>query len=190
MKLNKNELASELLKRSFRFGNFTLTSGKQSNYYFDCRTTALSQIGSHLLGRELFNMLHKGIVGIGGMTLGADPLISAVMSYSWYCGKGDILDGFIIRKKPKDHGTKQFIEGLENFENNSKVAIVDDVVTTGGSVIDSIQRCLDSNLIVKQVLCVLDRQEGGYEKIKEHGYELESIFTTEEILQTKADYRL
>jgi len=177
----KRKLAKLLLKLSYREGDFTLTSGKKSDYYFDCKQTALHPEGGFLIGRLFFEML-KGydLQGVGGMTLGADPLVSGVTVVSHIEGRP--LPGFIIRKKSKGHGTDQYLEGLANFSEGDKVVLLEDVCTTGGTLITAAERVRDAGLEIVGVLAVLDREEGGREKLKEAGLELNSIFTRQELL--------
>jgi orotate phosphoribosyltransferase len=177
----KQKLARLLLKLSYKEGDFTLTSGKKSDYYFDCKQTALHAEGGYLIGRLFFEML-KGydVDGVGGMTLGADPLITGVTVVSHLEGRP--LPGFIIRKKSKGHGTDQYLEGLANFREGDKVVLLEDVCTTGGTLITAAQRVRDAGLEIVGVLAVLDREEGGREKLKKAGLELDSIFTRQELL--------
>lgn len=181
MKELKTKLAKLLLKLSYREGDFTLTSGKKSDYYFDCKQTALHPEGSFLIGRLFFEMLDKyDVDGVGGMTLGADPLISGVTVVSFIEGRP--LPGFIIRKKSKGHGTNQYLEGMQNFKEGDKVVLLEDVCTTGGTLITAAERVRDAGLTIVGVLAVLDREEGGREKLKEAGLELDAIFTRRELL--------
>ncbi|BDQ34919.1 orotate phosphoribosyltransferase [Pseudodesulfovibrio portus] len=177
----KQKLARLLLKLSYKEGDFTLTSGKKSDYYFDCKQTALHAEGGYLIGRLFFEML-KGydVDGVGGMTLGADPLITGVTVVSHLEGRP--LPGFIIRKKSKGHGTDQYLEGLANFREGDRVVLLEDVCTTGGTLITAAQRVRDAGLEIVGVLAVLDREEGGREKLKAAGLELDSIFTRQELL--------
>ena len=178
----KKRLARLLARISYREGNFTLASGKKSDYYFDCRQAALHPEGAWLIG-SLFVDLLKGhdIAGIGGMTLGADPLVSAtsVISYE----KGRPLPGFLVRKESKGHGTNQYIEGLANFSPNDRVMILEDVVTTAGSALKALDRVRDAHLVPVGVCCVLDRKEGGAERLAEAGFPLTSLFTRMDIAQ-------
>lgn len=178
----RKRLARLLLEKSYREGDFTLTSGKKSDYYFDCKQTALHAEGSWLLGRLFLEFLKNfDIAGVGGMTLGADPLVSAVTVLSHEAGRP--LPGFIVRKQSKGHGTDQYLEGLANFAPGAKVAMLEDVVTTGGTLLKAIGRVRDAGFDVVAVLCVLDRQEGGREALAEAGYELVSIFTRKELVE-------
>ncbi len=181
----KSRLAKLLLKLSYREGDFTLTSGKKSDYYFDCKQTALHPEGGFLIGRLFFEMLKEyDLEGVGGMTLGADPLITGVTVVSHIEGRP--LPGFIIRKKSKGHGTDQYLEGLANFSEGDKVVLLEDVCTTGGTLITAAERVRDAGLVIVGVLAVLDREEGGREKLKEAGLELNSIFTRQELLSVAA----
>ncbi len=177
----KTKLAKLLLELSYREGDFTLTSGKKSEYYFDCKQTALHAEGSYLVGRLFVEMLKDfDCKGVGGMTLGADPLISSTTVVSHL--EGCPMPGFIIRKKSKGHGTDQYLEGLANFEEGDKVVLLEDVCTTGGTLIQAAERVRDAGLEIVGVLAVLDREEGGREALKEAGLELSAIFTRKELL--------
>ncbi len=176
----KRRLAKILLERSYKEGDFTLASGRKSDFYFDCRITALHPEGSWLIGQLFTELLADlPIVGVGGMTLGADPLISAttVISYE----KQKPLAGLIVRKEAKGHGTGQYVEGLANFQAGDKVAMLEDVVTTGGSLLKACERVEAAGLEVAVVCTVLDRGEGGREVINAAGYELRSLFTRTEL---------
>ncbi|MGE4194411.1 MAG: orotate phosphoribosyltransferase [Pseudodesulfovibrio sp.] len=177
----KSRLARLLLKLSYKEGDFTLTSGKKSDYYFDCKQTALHAEGGYLIGRLFVEMLKDyDVQGVGGMTLGADPLVSAVTVVSYL--EGCPLPGFIIRKQSKGHGTNQYLEGLANFSEGDKVVLLEDVCTTGGTLITAAERVRDAGLVIAGVLAVLDREEGGRERLKEAGMELNAIFTRQELL--------
>lgn len=181
----KRRLARLLLEKSYREGDFLLASGRRSDYYFDCRVTALSADGSWLIG-VLFNDLLKdlNIRGVGGLTLGADPLVSAVTVVS--CERNQPLNGLLVRKEAKGHGTGQFVEGLANFQPGDNVAALEDVVTTGRSVLLACSRLRDCGLNIAAVCCVLDREEGGREALAEAGYNLLSLFTRNELLEIAA----
>ena len=180
MKELKNKLARLLLERSYKEGDFTLTSGKKSDYYFDCKQTALHAEGSYLIGRLFVEALKDfDAKGVGGMTLGADPLVSAVTVVSHLEGRP--MPGFIIRKKSKGHGTNQYLEGLANFEAGDKVVLLEDVCTTGGTLVTAAERVRDAGLEIVGVLAVLDREEGGRQRLKEAGLDLQAIFTRQEL---------
>ena len=177
----KQRLAKILIKKSYKEGNFTLASGKKSEYYFDCRQTALHPEGAWLIGSLFFDLIKDlPISGVGGMTLGSDPLITATSVISFE--KGQPLNGFIVRKESKGHGTNQYIEGLANFSSGDRVVLLEDVVTTGGSILTACKRAEDVGLEIVQICSVLDREEGGREKLAEAGYELKSLFNRRELL--------
>ena len=180
----KNRLAKIILEKSYREGEFLLTSGRTTDYYFDCKPTALHPEGSYCIGSLFCEMLARvDVKGVGGMTLGADPLVSAVTVMSYI--KKRPLPGFIVRKQAKGHGTNQFLEGLENFKAGDKVAMLEDVVTTGGTLLKACERVRDAGLEIAAVMTVLDRQEGGTENLAEAGYELRSIFTRADLVAAK-----
>ena len=178
----KQRLARMLLQKSYREGDFTLSSGRKSDYYFDCRQTALHPEGAWLIG-NLFNKLlaNTELVAIGGMTLGADPLVSATVVISWE--KGRPLSGLLVRKEAKGHGAKQFVEGLANLAPGDAVAVVEDVVSTGASVLKACQRIQEAGLKVATVCTILDREEGGKEAIKAAGFDLQTLFTRQELVR-------
>jgi orotate phosphoribosyltransferase len=176
----RGRLASLLLEKSYRAGEVTLTSGRKSDYYFDCKQTALHPEGAWLIGNLLFDLLPADVVGVGGMTLGADPLVTAVSLVSHLRGRP--MPAFIVRKAAKGHGTNQFLEGLSNFAPGARVALLEDVVTTAGTLMTVIDRVLDAGLVVGAVVTVLDRREGGTERLAERGYPLLSIFTRDALL--------
>ncbi|HXE07530.1 MAG TPA: orotate phosphoribosyltransferase [Acidobacteriaceae bacterium] len=174
---------------SFRLGDFTLASGQKSDYYIDCRTTTLHAEGGRLAGLVLYDLIREHMPqarAVGGLTMGADPLVSNVASASaWaladYNDIAEISDeleiedadsepapelihGFLVRKAEKMHGTGRRIEGF--LEEGAPVVIVDDVCTTGGSTITAIEAVRDAGMIVAGVLCLVDRDQGGREAIE------------------------
>ncbi|MBQ7585638.1 MAG: orotate phosphoribosyltransferase [Desulfovibrionaceae bacterium] len=177
----KKSLAELLLKLSYREGDFILASGKRSDYYFDCRVTALNAQGSWLIGK-LFNLVLKDhpIKGVAGMTMGADPLVSSTTVLSQETSRP--LHGLLVRKQAKDHGTSQFVEGLGNFKEGDKVAVLEDVVTTGGSVLKACERLKAANLEIDCILAILDREEGGKDHLAKAGFKFISLFTRQELL--------
>ncbi|MDY0276234.1 MAG: orotate phosphoribosyltransferase [Desulfomicrobium sp.] len=178
----KKRLAKLLIEKSYLEGDFTLTSGQKSDYYFDCKHTALHPEGSWLIGKLFLNMIlaQENIQGVGGMTLGADPLVSAVTVVSYI--EGTPLPGFIIRKQPKGHGTNQYLEGLNNFKPGQNVCLLEDVITTGGTLIKAIERVQEQQLNIIAIMGVLDREQGGRENLKNAGFSLQSIFTRHELV--------
>ncbi len=179
-KAMRGRLASLLLEKSYRAGEVVLTSGRKSDYYFDCKQTALHPEGAWLIGNLLFDLLPADVVGVGGMTLGADPLVTAVSLVSHLRGRP--MPAFIVRKTAKGHGTNQFLEGLSNFKPGDRVALLEDVVTTAGTLLKAIDRVQEAGLTVAGVLTVLDRQEGGTERLAERGFSLSAVFTRQALL--------
>src|SRR5512146_2305044 len=150
-----------LLKvNSYEKRKVILSSGRESDFYIDCKQTTLTAEGAVLCGRLFCEMLEKGgwPEAVGGITLGADPIVTAVSLTSALQGKP--FPAFIIRKEPKKHGTAQWIEGTKNLAAGMKVAIVEDVVTTGASTLKAIERAEGAGLVVTRVLCLVDRNEG------------------------------
>ena len=179
----KQRLKEILLEKSYRKGTFTLTSGKTSDFYIDGKQTTLDAEGSYLCGKLIFDLIREEketIQAVGGMTLGADPLVSAVSLVS-YLEKAPI-PAFIVRKEAKGHGTESYIEGLKNMPEGCRVALVEDVVTTGGTLLKVIDRVENAGFVVGLVVTVVERQEGGTEVLAEKGYPLKSLFTREELL--------
>ena len=183
---NKRQLARILVERSYREGDFLLASGRRSDYYFDCRVTALFAEGAWLIGNLFFELIEElmeqgvDVKGVGGMTMGADPLVSATTVISSEHGKP--INGLLVRKESKGHGTNQFVEGLANFQPGDPVVVVEDVVTTGGSLLKACRRIEEAGLKVVAVAAILDREEGGREILAEAGYDLKAIFTRRELL--------
>ncbi len=177
----KRRLARILIEKSYKEGDFVLSSGRKSDYYFDCRVTALHPEGSWLIGK-LFNVIlaDVDIKGVGGMTLGADPLVSSTTVISHELGRP--LAGLLVRKEAKGHGTGQYVEGLGNFVQGDKVAMLEDVVTTGSSLLKACTRVSDAGLNIVTVCTILDRQEGGREILNDNGYNLLSLFTRDELV--------
>ena len=180
---NKQRLKEILLEKSYRKGEFTLTSGKTSDFYIDVKQTSLSAEGSYLCGKLILDLMLAAdtpIQAVGGMTLGADPLVSAVSVVSHL--EGHPVPAFIVRKEAKGHGTGNYIEGLSNMPAGCTVTLLEDVVTTGGTLVQVIKRVEDAGFVVGQVITVVERQEGGVEVLAEAGYKLESLFTREQLL--------
>ena len=170
------------MEKSFRYSDnppFTLASGRTSNYYFNCKPTTLDPEGMNLIGMIVFEMLaDTGVSAAGGMTLGADPIANALSLISYQQGKP--IKSFIIRKEVKEHGTRSAVEG--DILPGEKVAIIDDVITTGGSTITAIERARDAGLVIELVIALIDREEGGRENIARYVDRVEAVFTRGEIM--------
>ncbi len=178
----KNRLIDLIIKKAFKYSDepiFKLVSGKMSNYYFNCKAVTLHPEGMYLIGNIIFDIISGlNIQGIGGLTLGADPIANAVAYTSFL--KNKPIEAFVVRKTPKTHGTMLWIEG--NISSGDNVVIVDDVITTGQSTIKAIEKANEAGFDIKKVIALIDRQEGGREAIESIGYELHPIITKDEIM--------
>ena len=179
----KNRLVQLIYEKAFRYSEepaFRLVSGRMSNYYFNCKTVTLHPEGMYLIGNIIFDMISgSGAKGIGGLTLGADPIADAV-AYTSYIRKNPI-EAFVCRKTAKAHGTMQWIEG--NVSAGDRVVIADDVITTGKSTIEAITKAKEGGLDVVKVIALVDRQEGGKENIEALGYKVDTVVTREEVME-------
>lgn len=177
---NRKRLKQILQEQSILKGSFTLSSGEKSNYYIDARLTTLHPEGVNIISKIFLEEIKKDsdIIRIGGPTLGADPIVGSVISLGWESGL--TLGGFIVRKKSKDHGTSKLIEGT--LEKGEVVAMVEDVITSGGSVMNAVKAVEEQGAKVKKVLCVVDREQGAEKEFVNMGYEYFSIFKVSELL--------
>ena len=160
------QLLSLLARTSFRLGQFKLSSGGVSDYYIDCRTTTLHAEGGRLTGHAILELLeanHIDAEAVGGLTMGADPIVSNVATASaWRAQKtpgSPLLHGFLVRKAEKAHGTGRRIEGF--CREGARVVIVDDVCTTGASTINAIQAAQEAGMVVAAVVCIVEREEAN-----------------------------
>lgn len=179
----QQRLKELLLQKSYRKGRIKLSSGRESDFYIDGKQTTLDAEGAFLCGSLLYGLINRegqNIGGVGGMTLGADPLVTAVSIVSFL--EGNPIPAFIVRKEPKSHGTENYIEGRENLEAGASVALLEDVVTTGGTLLQVIERVKTQGLKVGLVATIVDRQEGGAEALAAEGFTLISVFTREQLL--------
>jgi orotate phosphoribosyltransferase len=175
----KAELLELLKREAFRKGRFVLSSGKISNYYLDGRVITLTPEGAYLVANIILELVQeKNIDAIGGPTLGADPIVGAIAALSHI--KGIPLKTFIVRKLAKEHGTQRKIEGPQ-LDKNSRAILVDDVATTGKSLIEAKQALEEAGVGVEGALVIVDRCEGARENLQAQGLKLESIFKIEEL---------
>jgi orotate phosphoribosyltransferase len=181
---SRTALLNLIATYSFKLGDFTLASGQKSDYYIDCRTTTLHAQGGRLAGLVLYDLIREcmpAAAAVGGLTMGADPLVSNVASASaWALGDYNetialskvleldeedpgpaptLIHGFLVRKAEKTHGTGRRIEGF--LQPGAQVVILDDVCTTGGSTVTAIEAAREAGMIVAGVLCLVDREQGG-----------------------------
>lgn len=165
--------------RSFEFGEFTLSSGKTSNYYFDGKQVTLNPLGAYLLSKIILQKIENlDVAALGGPTIGADPIVGALAAAAFVEGVKD-LKFFIVRKEPKRHGKCKYIEGPE-LNAGDRVVIVDDVITTGGSILQAIDAVKSIGCNVVKVIALVDRKEGGTEKIMSMGIEVDPVFTIDD----------
>ncbi len=177
----------KLIRRlSYREGNFTLASGKKSTFYVDLKATTLHPEGARMIGRVAARHIHETmptIEAVGGLTLGADPLATAIsimgleLGYQW--------PAFIVRKEAKGHGTGRYIEGVEGLRPQARCLVLEDVVTTGGSSIQAVGRLREANFEPLAVLTIVDREQGGREAIEKLGLKFLRLATLKEIQAAK-----
>ena len=178
---DRESLKKLLIERAFEKRDVVLTSGLRSDWYIDGKQATLHPMGLKLVGELIFDQLRgAGIEAVGGPTMGADPIVTATALVSHQ--HGEPMAAFIVRKEPKFHGTSAWIEGKNNLREGMKVAILEDVTTTGGSILHAIHRAKAEGLIVERVLVVVDRNEGGKERLAEEGYQLESLFGRKDMM--------
>jgi orotate phosphoribosyltransferase len=183
----ENQLLALLKKRSVFHGDFTLASGAKSKYYIDCRLTTLDPAGAHLVGKTMLDLIRneaqaRGLTpnAVGGLTMGADPIALAVAMTSFKETPAAPLKCFVVRKAPKSHGQTKLIEG--GFKSGDKVVVIDDVVTRGDSTIAAINAIKNEGGEILFAAVLVDRQEGGRQKIEDLGYKVVSAFVKDELL--------
>jgi orotate phosphoribosyltransferase len=181
------ELLTLLRQKSVFHGDFTLSSGAKSKYYIDCRLTTLDARGAWLIGRLMHGLIREEekarnirIDSVGGLTMGADPVALATGMVSAQAGGDHPLRIFCVRKAPKAHGQTKLIEG--NFKAGDAVVVVDDVVTSGNSTMTAFQAVKDAGGKVALAAVLVDRQEGGRERIEALGCPLRALFQRDELL--------
>ena len=172
----KEELLELIKERGYRKGDFTLSSGKKSEHYVNCKPIILTGRGLTLTSLLMLKEVQTNVVA--GLTLGADPLVSGVSLVSALDGR--MVNALIIRKEPKGYGTASQIEGQLPVKG-SKITVLEDVVTTGGSSIKAVKVLRDEGYIVDRVVSIVDRQEGGKDAMIEENLELRSLFTIEDL---------
>jgi orotate phosphoribosyltransferase len=174
---DRQKLIGLFRERALKFGDFTLASGKKSTYYLDGKQISLHSIGLRLVSHGLLDLLSDvPFSAIGGMTIGADPIVGGALVAAAELGRS--LDGFLVRKEPKGHGTQRCIEGP--VVPGSKVVIIDDVVTTGGSALQAVERIVEFGCEVVCVVGIIDRKEGGAANFAQKGLPFRSLLTIED----------
>ncbi len=171
---DKQALIELVRERALKFGQFTLASGKQASYYLDGKQITLDAFGAKLIAEGILDLLGQPLpTAVGGMAIGADPITAAVITMA--AVRGLPLKGILVRKEPKGHGTNRYIEGP--VAPGDSVAIVEDVVTTGGSSLEAIERVETFGLKVVRVVAIVDRMEGGAQAFAARGYKFASLLT-------------
>ncbi|MGE0201730.1 MAG: orotate phosphoribosyltransferase [Candidatus Melainabacteria bacterium] len=176
------ELKQIIKSLSLKRGHFTLSSGQQSSFYLDCRMTTLSARGSSLIGEMLYELMAPlHIDAVGGMTLGADPIVTAVSLTS--TRHGDAINGFLVRKETKAHGTGKTVEG--HIGPWMRVVLVEDVVTTGESTLNAIQavKKISPSIEIAHVIALVDRKQGAAEAFSQAGIPFLALYDIDAILQ-------
>lgn len=182
---HRQRLLDLLRERSLTLGDFTLSSGARSHYYVDCRRTTMHSEGQVLVGQLIWELVKSsGLepVGIGGLTMGADPIAYSVAYTSWL--GGEPIHAFSVRKQSKTHGTGRRIEGC--FEPGDRVIVVEDAISTGASALEACAAVEAEGGEVLGVLGLVDRESGGAQAIIEAGYRVVSLFAISELLDQKS----
>lgn len=183
----RKRLLEILRAKSVFHGDFTLASGAKSSYYIDCRLTTLDAEGAGLAGQVIHTLISERarelnitIRSVGGLTMGADPIALSTAMHSFARGDAPPIQAFVVRKNPKTHGQTKLIEG--NFKAGDRVVVIDDVVTKGDSTIAAIEAVKREGGEVAFVAVLVDRQQGGRQKIEQLGYSVAAAFTKEDLL--------
>ena len=176
----REELLDLLVRNSLKKGDFTLSSGQKSTYYIDGKLSTLDSRGVFLVARIFLAMISDDVPrAVGGLTLGADPIVGAMLALA---GLEDLdIKGFIVRKQAKDHGTQSLVEGP--VVKGDRVVVVEDVLTTGASSLKAIQAIREIGCTCDRVLGVVDREQGARENLKKEGCRVEAIFSVDELLR-------
>ncbi len=179
----QERLFALLFERAFRYSEtaqFKLTSGQASRFYIDCKTVSMDAEGAFLIGNLLWERIGGlDVGGVGGMTLGADPLAIAVAVMSFI--KHKPIPAFVVRKAPKGHGSGRQVEGA--LCPGARVVVLEDVVTTGGSTLQTLEVLKKEGHTALKVIALIDRQEGGAARIAETGIPFESLFTLDDFIK-------
>ncbi len=179
----KEDLKKIIIEMSYEEREVTLASGRKSNFYFDGKQTTLHARGGLLVGKAFWEEVKRfegPIDGVGGLTMGADPIATATSIAAELAGES--VHAFIIRKEPKGHGTGQWLEGRKNLPPGSRVVIVEDVTTTGGSSLKAVDRAEEEGLVVLGIVTLVDREEGAREAIEAAGQNLRAVYTKSELV--------
>ena len=176
----KENLLTLLAQKAYRLGDFSLASGKKSPHYVNCKPVSLSGLGLLSISSLFLKQINESDSGVAGLTLGADPLVSGVVMLAAQSGVD--LNGLIVRKEAKGHGTGAWLEGPLP-PKGSVITVLEDVVTTGGSSLKAVEQIRNQGYLVKQVLAIVDREEGGVDAMTKADLELNSLFFLKEIVE-------
>jgi len=175
---HRETLLKLLKERAYRHGQYTLSSGKESEHYVNCKPVTLSCEGNALLSHLMIKMIEKDAVAVGGLTLGADPLVCGIAQKAYYkCNRH--IDALIIRKKSKGYGTKEIIEGHKPPQG-SVVTVLEDVTTTGGSAMEAVNVLRDAGYVVNRVVTIVDRMD-DHKIWDDNNIEFQSLYTLNEV---------
>jgi len=176
----KENLLTLLAQQAYRFGDFSLASGKKSSHYVNCKPVSLSGPGLLSISSLFLKQLNESDSAVAGLTLGADPLVSGVVMLAAQSGIN--FSGLIVRKEAKGHGTGAWLEGPLP-PKGSVITVLEDVVTTGGSSLKAVERLRSQGYLVNQVLAIVDREEGGVDAMSKADLDLNSLFFLKEIVE-------
>jgi orotate phosphoribosyltransferase len=176
----RQQLLELFAQRAYKTGDFTLSSGQKSSYYINGKEVTLHPLGAKMIGQLILQRLPDDTDAIAGLTLGADPIVTAVAVVSAYEGRP--IPGMIIRKQAKGHGTQAYLEG-PTLAPGSRVVVLEDVVTTGQSAMQAIQRLRDAGYAVDRVITVVDRLQGGAEFYQAQQIQFEALLTIDDLRQ-------
>ena len=176
----KENLLTLLAQKAYRLGDFSLASGKKSPHYVNCKPVSLSGLGLLSISSLFLKQINESDSGVAGLTLGADPLVSGVVMLAAQSGVD--LNGLIVRKEAKGHGTGAWLEGPLP-PKGSVITVLEDVVTTGGSSLKAVEQIRNQGYLVKQVLAIVDREEGGVDAMAKADLDLNSLFFLKEIVE-------
>ena len=179
--LHRKTLLHLLKKRAYKHGQFTLSSGKETEHYINCKPVTLSCEGNALLSHLMIKHVEDTAAAVGGLTLGADPLVCGVAQRAYYSGHRH-LDALIVRRNPKSHGTKEVIEGHKP-PKGSVVTVLEDVTTTGSSAIKAVNCLRDAGYIVNRVVAIVDRQE-NHRVWENNEIEFISLFKLQDLVES------
>lgn len=184
LKMWRDRLLDLLCSFAYREGDFVLSSGQKSSYYINCKPVTLHPEGALATGRLLLSMLSADVDAVAGLTLGADPIVTAVSVVS---ALGDRpIPALIVRKEAKGHGTMAYIEG-PTLSEGAKVVVLEDVVTTGKSAMQAVERLRGAGYKVDRILSLIDREQGGAEFYRSVGLDFEAVFTIKDIQEWMAN---